>query len=240
MNSTNPNRQSTDNRQPTDEMAKVVQFPRHVLTDWSRYQPVTLDPKDRPKLLENGYEPVPLIGKAPHVPGWNNYKDENTGDELKTEITESWLAEKLALHKDHKGTGIRCGHVSCIDIDIKNNDDLCSDVAHCIEAVFGKGLLARRGSKGFAVPLYTPEPFTKRVLEFTDKNGKDHAIEILADGQQFGAFGHVDAEEGKHDAFDYAWFDGESPLTNHAELALPTATAEDLSRAGRVCLNSFA
>ena len=36
------------------------------------------------------------------------------------------------------------------------------------------------------------------------------------------------------------WFDGESPLTNHAELALPTATAEDLSRAGRVCLNSFA
>ncbi len=215
----NPNSRKTNPH--TDEIAKgtatVLPFPRHPLTDWSGYQPVTLDPKDRPKLLALGWLPIPLIGKATYITEWST-----------AEITDVWLAQQLAKHPDYDGTGIRCGDVSAIDVDILKNDDLCSDVAHVIEEVFGKVTLARRGSKGFLVPVQTPEPLAKRILDFTDKSGNRHKIEFLAKGQQFGAFGHVPTVEGKHDAFDYAWFNAESPLTEYAELVPPIAKPENV------------
>ncbi len=207
------------NPQPTEQFGRVVHIPRHVLTDRTRYKPVKLDTKDRPKLLALGWQPVPLVGKACYADEWGAVT-----------IDESKLAEWLAKHPDHEGTGIRCGEISGIDVDIKDNDDLCSDVAHVIESVFGEVTLARRGSKGFLVPVQTPEPLAKRILDFTDKSGNRYKIEFLAKGQQFGAFGHVPAVEGKHDAFDYAWFNGESPVTEYAELVPPVAKPENVDR----------
>lgn len=222
MHSTNTNRQSTE-IQSTEQNGQVVQFPRHPFADWTRYKPVKLDPGDRPTLLTMGWTPLPLSGKACLAVGWNTDKDSG----LKTEITETWLEKQLAERPQDTGTGIRCGEVSGIDVDV-TDDGLCSDIAHCIEEVFGNGLIARRGSKGFLVPVQTPQPFGKQVLSFTDAKGKSHKIEVLADGQQFGAFGHVPAEEGKHDGFDYAWHDGESPL-QVPTFNLPTATADDFT-----------
>lgn len=195
------------------------------LVDWSRYKKVTLDPKDRGRLLANGFEPLPLVGKACLVTGWRS----SDPTKPKVEITDAWLTEQLAKYPNHTGTGNRTGEVIGLDVDV--TDDAIADIiAECAVQVFGHDLISRRGSKGFLVPLLCAKPFGKKTLAFTDAKGSGHKIEVLAEGQQFGAFGHVPVNDSNPAAFDYSWLDGRSLLD---------VMAMDLPMADESAVDSF-
>src|ERR1700728_464117 len=63
---------------------------------------------DRQTLLANGYEPLPLNGKAPHITSWSS-------KEITTHSINAWARDRE--HQDSINTGIRCGHVVGIDVD---------------------------------------------------------------------------------------------------------------------------
>jgi hypothetical protein len=127
----------------------------------------------RRQLLANGYEPIPIRGKAPRWKGWA------AGD-----ITDARLSEIEAAHPDHTNTGIRTGRCVAIDIDLTN-------AAHAIEieklavTAFGDTPLHRVGSKGALLCYRNDSPIPKITIGLKDKR----LVEILGEGQQFAAYG---------------------------------------------------
>ena len=73
---------------------------------------VTMTPTEvRTKLLEQGYQPIPTVGKIPPLPGWNKRGPTSAGD------IEVWSK----LYAD-TNTGILCETEPCLDIDIEDPD----------------------------------------------------------------------------------------------------------------------
>jgi Bifunctional DNA primase/polymerase, N-terminal len=87
---------------------------------------------DRQTLLANGYEPLPLNGKRPHITSWSE-------KEITTYSVDSWARDRA--HQDSINTGIRCGHVVGIDVDILDE----ATAAFCEQSIRGIG------SDGFGV-----------------------------------------------------------------------------------------
>ena len=143
-------------------------------------------------LIANGYEPVPVRGKATHVPEWTT-----------AEITPSRVAEWRAAFRDHIGTGLRTGKMLAIDIDILSAADAEKAEIVAIE-VFGRTPLRRVGSKGCAL-LYRKEGEISGKQ--TIKLGDVGKIECFGSGGQVVAFG-IHPDTGK----PYRW-SGETPLT---------------------------
>jgi hypothetical protein len=139
------------------------------------------------KLLDQGYEPVPIIPRSKRVAA-------NTWTKLKIDEAQvnAWRRVFGAC-----GVGLRAGHLVAIDIDI-----LDPDRAHAATEIAIARLgptIMRVGRWPKRLLLYrTDEPFKKL------KVGK---IEVLGLGQQFVAFGiHPETRR------PYDWPTGDSPL----------------------------
>ena len=71
--------------------------------DWAIFDPENGSDSE---LIANGYEPIPVNGKAPVAPGWQ------TG-----EITPERIAREREEHPNAINTGLRTGRLVGLDID---------------------------------------------------------------------------------------------------------------------------
>jgi putative DNA primase/helicase len=143
---------------------------------------------DRLRLHANGYHPVPANGKRPIMDAWQDVCQTAGPEEI-----AGWVNEK----PDHLNTGILCGTVVGIDIDVV--DEMLSGqlVARALE-IFGPTSLRRIGRAPKTLLVYRVlTPITKlqtsALLFGNDPNTKAEAdkckVEILAEGQHFVALG---------------------------------------------------
>ena len=122
-----------------------------------------------PKLLENGYSPLPInpSSKRPAPTRWTT-----------VEISDAQVAA-WANTFPHHGIGLRTGHLIGIDIDI-----LDPDIAHHVSTLAQQRLgdtLMRVGQWPKRLLLYRSDvPFAKLSTS---------GLEVLGLGQQFVAFG---------------------------------------------------
>ncbi len=136
-------------------------------------------PAGRRKLLANGYDPIPIAGKAPK---WAWRKAEP--------ITGELLSEIEADHPDHLGTGLRTGRLCVVDVDLTESDH-AEAASDAITAAMGESLAVRIGSKGQALCFFNPEPIGKVTVSGCAPGEKEPArlIEFLGRGQQVAAYG---------------------------------------------------
>jgi len=154
-----------------------------------------------PRLLEQGYSPIPVREKRPAIDGWTRYC---------TRVPSSKEIARWAAQFPAHNLGGACGRLVAIDID---EDDLktASDLQRSAFAAFGDSPLIRIGRAPRRVLLYRAEtPFASI---------KPDVVQVLAEGSQVVLFGEHPGT-GK----PYAWVDDspiDVPLT-----ALPTITEE--------------
>src|SRR6516164_8148410 len=147
----------------------------------------------RTKLLEQGYQPIPTVGKIPPLPGWTKRGPTSAGD------IEVWSK----LYAD-TNTGILCATEPCLDIDIED-----PDAAEAVEALVREGfeehgnICVRFGrSPRRAIFFKTATPFKHAERKFIALNGDTkQKVEMLADGRQVIVHG-IHEGTGK----PYAWF----------------------------------
>jgi hypothetical protein len=139
------------------------------------------------RLVENGYEPVPLHWRQKRPcagDGWQHYR-----------FRESDLTQYTRA-----GTGILCGKVVGLDIDVRD-PKLVEELEALAEQMFGPA--PRRVGQAPKVlrMLRAAEPFVKLAtrgyrLQGDGPEDKAHKVEILAQGQQFVAYNvHPDTGE---------------------------------------------
>lgn len=161
-------------------------------------------------LLANGYEPLPITpgSKAPEIRSWTLIDiDEST--------VESWEARQ----KGGDYVGLRCGTIVAVDIDI-DNADVTADVLSDLEFSLGSAPV-RRGKPGRALAMFKAAGrWPKKTLKLVDPEGAEHAIEVLASGQQFVAFG-IHASTGR----EYSW-EGGSPRDTAVDSLTEVSEAE--------------
>jgi hypothetical protein len=169
----------------------------------------------RLKLRENGYCPVPVIGKAPPLPGWQNICKTAAEYEIRR-----WSRDI----PDAVSTGILGGLVIGVDIDVLI-PELAERIAFKCKQILGHTPLRRVGQAPKILFCYRVEAPIKKLQTpdlFLDDGGK-HKVEMLADGQHFVAFGiHPDTRQ------PYRW--GEQTPLNTPFAELPLVTVEALER----------
>lgn len=131
-------------------------------------------------LVELGYEIVPIRKgkKFPTLQGWQDIRA------TKKDV-DVWLGNG---HADG-GVGVLCRKTVAVDID-------CLDKAinmrllHWLDENIGKSPI-RVGQKPKCIAAFRVEGAFKKIksCEYEDRCGNRHAVEVLADGQQFVAFG---------------------------------------------------
>lgn len=179
----------------------------------------------RRALLDRGYDPLPISAdeKGPAgVHGWQS-----------VEITLTWLDG----HAGKPNTGLRCGPLVAIDVDVFDHD-AGSRILEIIEDVVGPMLCVRVGRVGYAVLGRTDQPRKKQVLTVRREALKDEPIvrpamgadperphkpkiEFLGEGQQLAAFGQHPA--GTNYTWSGHWLDTEydAPTPSHSPLEVP-------------------
>jgi hypothetical protein len=170
-----------------------------------RFDPIGVGPLEaRLAMLANGYEPLPLIGKAPIPKRW-----------------EQIIINEETIHggaNDGPNTGMRAATAPGLDIDIL--DEQAAQIVEATARLYleDKGeILVRIGlPPKRAILLRADKPFKKIVHKLTAPDGRVHKIEVLGDGQQLVVAGtHPDTRE------PYVWKGGRSPVnTPRAELPL--------------------
>jgi hypothetical protein len=147
----------------------------------------------RTKLLGQGYQPIPTVGKIPPMRGWTKRGPTSAGD------IEVWSK----LYAD-TNTGILCASEPCLDIDIED-PDAAAAVEALVRERFGEhgairvrfGRLPRR-----AIFFKTAKPFKHAERKFTAPNSDTkQKVEMLARGRQIIVHG---IHEGTNNP--YSWF----------------------------------
>lgn len=163
-------------------------------------------------LIRQGYEIVPIMKnkKYPVLPGWQDLK-------ATKEDVDQWLVNG---HKDG-GVGILCRNTVAIDIDCYDRDKNKKLVMWLEENVGAAPV--RYGNFPKCILAYKVDtPFTKtKSSEYTDPSGQSHAVEVLATGQQFVAYGMHPTTKKK-----YRWSPQRGSLVDHKHSSLPTMTKE--------------
>lgn len=169
----------------------------------------------RLQVWRNGYNPLPLHGKAPCLKDWQHHTSPNQAE------IEMWAK----LWPDAKNTGILSINVPCLDLDILNPLATQACEEHIRDRFEDRGHVLTRVGKApkFAVPFRTDQPFSKINLALIAADGIGQKIEFLGNGQQFAAFG--DHPETK---LPYHWHKG-SPL-DIARDDLPDIRQDDAMR----------
>jgi uncharacterized protein YbdZ (MbtH family) len=138
-----------------------------------------------PKLLAQGFEPIPVVGKGQLPDG-------------KSGLFKDW--QTMALHPDqvrywasngkgHLNVGLRTATLAPIDVDIYDSE-VATRVVTSLLARFGDAP-QRIGQAPKALLVYlAQEPGTKITSPiWISPNGKENRVEVLGIGQQFVAFG---------------------------------------------------
>jgi Primase C terminal 2 (PriCT-2)/Bifunctional DNA primase/polymerase, N-terminal/Family of unknown function (DUF5906) len=210
----NPNRYAS--RGLNHKGANASKSPRDPLTE------------QRVRLRDAGFAPIPVSGKIPAVPGWQQ-KTDVTDDEI-----ETW--------GPHKGTGLLTRSMPALDIDIYNPEaaKAVEDLVHERLGARGKVLVRIGEAPKRAILFRTASPFAKitanliapeddPTLPHRMRDGVlqpivNQRIELLCDGQQLVAFGkHPDTRK------PYWWIGGEPGEVRRDQLPEITETeARDL------------
>lgn len=137
-------------------------------------------------LADSGYDVI-WIPKGSKAPGDKAWQKIDTGPE----IARRWAANGKA----DANVGVRCAHTPAVDIDIYDKDFARHMLAWTLEHLGDAP--TRVGTAPKVLLVYsTNTPFKKRQVLFTDPKGTKHKIEVLADGQQFVAYGiHPDTHK---------------------------------------------
>lgn len=171
----------------------------------------------RKTLLDNGYQPLPLLssGKGLYIKGWS-----------RAEITAEWL-DQYARRTDYGNTGLRCDRLAAFDLDILD-ESLCDAAERLVEDHCGETDLCRygRAPKRLLVYRLTGKPPFKSLR--TAKYGPHRAELLCGAGRQFVTAG-IHPGTGK----PYVW-DGPSP----ADVALKKLPKVDYATA-QSCLNAL-
>lgn len=163
----------------------------------------------RKHLRDDAYDPIPVItnGKKPLLDKW----------QTKIKVSDAEI-DSWDKRPGEKSTGLLTHRLPGFDIDIKVLDAAVA-VEKLVHARFkGQGKILVR--VGYApkrlVPFKTDKPFKKIVVNLIapgDIEHKGQKIELLAEGQQFVAFGiHEDTRK------PYLWFGGEPGKIKRSEL----------------------
>lgn len=136
------------------------------------------------KLLAGGYQPVACHGKAPIFSGWQR-------GGVSAETIRSWESDRRVT-----GIGILCGRVIGLDIDILDAA-LSERVKNLALQMLGNTDLVRIGLAPKQLLTYqVAAPIRKKLIvgvidvhkDHHDKHNQ-HRVEVLAEGQQFVAYG---------------------------------------------------
>jgi hypothetical protein len=175
---------------------------------------------ERRLLLRNGYEPLPILGKAPLWRGW------------RSEAVTADLLERIEAdprYVNHTNTGVKTGRLAVVDIDVRD-PTYAAVAADAVESVLGPTEVERVGSKGKALCYWNPDPISKITVGGIAPGGDAATtlVEFLGVGQQMAAYG-IHPVTGKHYDWPNAVFDGDllgTPLTS-----LPPVTPDLLRQA---------
>jgi hypothetical protein len=170
-----------------------------------------------PQLAGLNYDPTPLKGKVP--------------------ILKAWQTRPEHDHKKYgnRNIGIICGglhNIVAVDIDVKDKD-----TANIIRIMVTDQLgfaPERIGNAPKTLFVFKcDEPFRKIKTGVYSINGEDAAVEVLAEGQQFAAFGiHPDIKK------QYKWPD--DSLLDITPLRLTELTSIELTTFIANCNNALA
>jgi AAA domain-containing protein/bifunctional DNA primase/polymerase-like protein len=189
----------------------------------------------RLQLLRNGYQPVPIIGptvktksagKRPPMNGWQDICA--TADEA--EVIR-WAPE----YPDSTNTGIQCGRTVGADIDVRV-PMVAKQIVAVARTMLGDTPLERVGMAPKTLLCYRADVTFRKIAtsRLIMPDGSEAQIEILAEGQQFVAYGiHPDTLR------PYEWIqDGpdtvpwtDLPVVTEAQLRAFVAAAEAILRA---------
>ena len=144
----------------------------------------------RLKLHRNGYLPVPVVGahvsmkaagKRPMMKGWET---------VCARADEAEIARWSKAQRNCTNTGLLCGTLIGIDIDVLDRDH-AHRLTKIASEMFGRTPALRIGrAPKILLAFRTEAPFDKiQTPEFHMLDGTVARIEILAAGQQFVAFG---------------------------------------------------
>lgn len=177
----------------------------------------------RRRLLLNGYEPLPISGKAPLWPKWSS-------EPMTAELLDRIEADPR--YANHANTGVKTGRLAVVDIDI-HNPTYADFVAETVESILGHTEAERIGSKGKALCYYNPNPISKITVAGITPGSDEMAalVEFLGVGQQMAAYG-VHPGTGRPYDWPNAVLDGDllgTPLTS-----LPAVTPELLRQAAEM------
>jgi Bifunctional DNA primase/polymerase, N-terminal len=154
----------------------------------------------RLKLHGNGYHPVPVVGahvdtnsagERPTMTAWQTKCRTADPDEI-----SGWSRSQ----RNNTNTGILCGDVVGVDIDVLN-EELSAKLVARAQELFGPTPLRRIGRAPKILLLYRVEiPHDKlSTPDLLFGDGVKAKVEILAEGQQFVAFGiHPDTRAPYH------------------------------------------
>lgn len=149
--------------------------------------------KLRKKLLANGFNPVPLSGKACYIEGWTRQK-----------ITDEWL-DAFTRKGRYGNTGLRCDNLIAFDVDVPDSR-MAALLEDLIESMCGESDFCRVGAAPKTLLLYRASSAEGLRKKCTSKHGEEFRVELLAGpGCQFAAYGtHPTAGR------DYTW-EGAAP-----------------------------
>jgi hypothetical protein len=163
----------------------------------------------RKRLLAAGYKPLPVNGKAPPIPGWQDTVPTN-------DIIIRWEDK----YPDATNTGVLTRNIPAIDIDVLD-PAVADELQQIAERIIGISAV-RIGQAPKRAMLYRADvPFDKLSTPiFTSPDGRTHKVEILCRGQQIVVHGvHPDTHR------PYTWRGGEpGPELNRD--ALPPLSAK--------------
>lgn len=160
------------------------------------------------KLLAQGFEPIPVAGKAPAVKHWQDavlHRDQIT----------YWAANG----QGHLNVGLRTGTLAAVDLDLYD-PEVAAQVYEAFVARFGEAPCRIGRAPKRLLTYLANEPRTKInskvwVRPNPEEGEKENKVEVLGIGQQFVAYGiHPDTHK------PYRWLNGD--LSEQELWMLPT------------------
>jgi predicted P-loop ATPase len=177
-------------------------------------------------LLSQGYKPVPVMGKRPLLPDWRGAAASADLAELERWTTtfsypNAKGGQSFYRGDQHTNTGLLCGALIGLDIDV-----LVPALAEKLEALavqmLGATPLRRVGKAPKLLLCYRAgEGISKmETPELTLPDGSKAQVEVLAEGQQFVAYG-IHPDTGR----EYEWTESGPDVVPLADLPQTTGAA---------------
>lgn len=184
----------------------------------------------RKTLLDNGYVPLPAVGKAVYLKKWSS--KEYIFDHA---AIDRWETADKSNEGQGPSTGIRCDKLLAVDIDV-TDAALGERFLQLVQEVFGEIAIARAGNPPKVLVLYRRKKGLGkkwRTGTWEDGNGKRHAVELLSGrGCQFVAYGiHPDTGN------PYAWTERHPYIMPFKDL--PVVDEEQIDNFKTLALNLF-